>query len=48
MEEIYIWNVEDGSEELRIEAHSDTVCSLAFSRMAANWPPAKPIGSPEF
>ena len=30
--EIYIWNVEDGSEELRIpEAHSDTVCSLAFS-----------------
>ena len=30
--EIYIWNVEDGSEELRIPmAHSDTVCSLAFS-----------------
>ena len=30
--EIYIWNVEDGSEELRIpEAHSDAVCSLAFS-----------------
>jgi len=30
--EIYIWNVEDGSEVLRIpEAHSDTVCSLAFS-----------------
>ena len=30
--EIYIWNVADGSEELRIpEAHSDTVCSLAFS-----------------
>ena len=30
--EIYIWNVQDGSEELRIpEAHSDTVCSLSFS-----------------
>ena len=30
--EIYIWNVEDGSEELRIPgAHSDTVCALAFS-----------------
>jgi len=30
--EIYIWNIEDGSEELRIpDAHSDTVCSLAFS-----------------
>jgi WD40 repeat protein len=30
--EIYIWNVEDGSEVLRIpEAHSDTVCSLVFS-----------------
>ena len=30
--EIYIWNLEDGSEELRIPgAHSDTVCALAFS-----------------
>ena len=30
--EIYIWNVEDGSEELRIpQAHSDSVCALAFS-----------------
>ena len=30
--EIYIWNVKDGSEELRIPgAHSDTVCSLTFS-----------------
>ncbi len=30
--EVYIWNVQDGSEELRIPmAHSDTVCSLAFS-----------------
>ncbi|MBC8245153.1 MAG: hypothetical protein H8E20_12230 [Verrucomicrobia bacterium] len=30
--EIYIWDIEDGSEELRIpQAHSDTVCALAFS-----------------
>jgi WD40 repeat protein len=30
--EIFIWSMEDGSEELRIPmAHSDTVCSLAFS-----------------
>ena len=30
--EIYIWNLEDKSEELRIpQAHSDTVCSLRFS-----------------
>ena len=31
--EIYIWNVQDGSEELRIpEAHSDTSYALSFSR----------------
>ncbi|MEE2947862.1 MAG: c-type cytochrome domain-containing protein [Verrucomicrobiota bacterium] len=30
--EIYIWNVDDGSEVLRIpQAHSDTVSALAFS-----------------
>ncbi len=30
--EIYIWNVDDGSEALRIpQAHSDTVSALAFS-----------------
>ena len=30
--EVYIWNVEDGSEELRIpQAHSDTVSALKFS-----------------
>ena len=30
--ELYIWNVEDGSEELRIpQAHSDTVSALSFS-----------------
>ena len=30
--ELYIWNVEDGSEELRIpQAHSDTVSALKFS-----------------
>jgi len=30
--QIYIWNVNDGSEELRIpQAHSDTVSALAFS-----------------
>ena len=30
--EIHIWDIDDGSEALRIpQAHSDTVCALAFS-----------------
>ena len=46
--EIYIWNVEDGSEELRIlEAHSDTVCSLAFSPDGSQLASGGTIGSPE-